>query len=62
MTFRKYFTVDEANALVPHLLKTIPEIQKLSQTLFEKFPDVKKAWKRASENGGSAQGPFKPDL
>jgi len=57
MTFKKYFTVEEANSLIPHLLKTVPEIQSLSQTLSKKFPDVKKAWKKANENGGSAEGP-----
>ena len=57
MSFKKYFTVEEADSLVPLLLKTIPEIQTLSQTLSKKFPDVKKAWKKANDNGGSIQGP-----
>ena len=57
MTFKKYFTVEEANSLIPHLLKTIPEIQNLSQKLSKKFPDVKRAWKKVNENGGSSQGP-----
>ena len=57
MSFKKYFTIEEANSLIPLLLKTIPEIQTLSITLSNKFPDVKKAWKKANDNGGSIQGP-----
>ena len=51
MTFKKYFTVEEANSLIPHLLKIIPETQSLIQTLHQEFPDVKKAWGKTNENG-----------
>ncbi|MBI5428012.1 MAG: DUF2203 domain-containing protein [Nitrospinae bacterium] len=56
MSFKKFFTLEEANSLVPRLLKDIPHLQKLTAELNENFPDVKNAWKKARFNGGSAQG------
>ncbi len=56
MPDKKYFTLDEANALVPELLRDVPKIQQLTHHLSHDFPDVKKAWERAKFNGGSTQG------
>ena len=52
----KYFTVDEANAIVPQLLVDIPRLQQLMNDLTHKYPDVKKARDNAPSNGGSVQG------
>ena len=52
----KYFTVDEANAIVPQLLVDIPRLQELMNDLTHKYPDVKKARDNAPSNGGSVQG------
>jgi len=56
MPEKKYFTVEEANALVPDLLKDVPRIQQLTHHLSQDFPDVKKAWEKAKFNGGSTEG------
>ena len=42
-TENKYFTVEEANALIPQLLVDIPRLQELMKNLTRKYPDVKKA-------------------
>jgi len=52
----KYYTVEEANALIPQLLVDIPRLQELMENLTQKFPDVKKAREKAQLNGGSLQG------
>lgn len=52
----KYFTVEEANAVVPQLLSDIPRLQELMDNLTHKYPDVKKAREKAPLNGGSVQG------
>ena len=52
----KYFTVEEANALIPQLLVDIPRLQGLMKDLTQKYPDVKKAREKAQLNGGSLQG------
>jgi hypothetical protein len=56
MSFKKYFSVDEANAFVPWLLEKMPAMQELTHRLGHEFPDVKKAWKQSKFNGGSVQG------
>ena len=52
----KYFTVKEANALIPQLLVDIPRLQDLMESLTQKYPDVQKAREKAPLNGGSLQG------
>ena len=56
MSFKKLFTLDEANAFVPQLLDLVPKIQKLSISLNNNFPDIKNARDKAKWNGGSDQG------
>ena len=55
-TENKYFTVEEANAVIPQLLVDVPHLQELMKNLTQKFPDVKKAREKAQLNGGSLQG------
>ena len=55
-TKNKYFSVEEANALVPQLLTDIPRIQGLMTSLISGYPDVEKAREKAQLNGGSFQG------
>ena len=55
-TKNKYFSVEEANALVPQLLTDIPRIQGLMTSLISGYPDVEKAREKAHLNGGSFQG------
>ena len=52
----KYFSVEEANEVVPILLVDIPLIQELMEDLSHKYPDVNKARNKAQLNGGSLQG------
>ena len=52
----KYFSVEEANALIPKLLIDIPRIQDLMKRLIHEFPDIKNAREKAQFNGGSLQG------
>ncbi|HAX46295.1 MAG TPA: DUF2203 domain-containing protein [Nitrospinaceae bacterium] len=52
----KYFTIDEANAVVPQLLVDVPRLQGLMNDLTHKYPDVKKARENAQLNGGSVEG------
>ena len=56
MSSKKLFTLDEANAFVPQLLDLVPQIQKLSVSLNNDFPDIKNARDKAKWNGGSDQG------
>ena len=55
-TKNKYFSIEEANAVIPQLLVDIPLIQSLMDNLSHKYPDVKKAREKAQFNGGSVQG------
>ena len=55
-TENKYFTVEEANAVIPQLLIDIPRLQMLMDDLTHKYPDVEKAREKAQFNGGSLQG------
>ena len=52
----KYFSIEEANALIPKLLIDIPRIQGLMKSLVRDYPDVRKAREKAQFNGGSLQG------
>jgi hypothetical protein len=56
MTSKKLFTLDEANALVPQLLDWVPEIQNLSGSINNDFPDIRNAREKAKWNGGSTEG------
>jgi len=53
---KKFFTVEEANALIPDLLEVVPRLQSLHHKLTSGFPDVRKAWEQARNNGGSLEG------
>jgi len=55
-TKNKYFSIEEANAVIPQLLVDIPVIQSLMENLSHKYPDVKKAREKAQFNGRSVQG------
>ena len=50
------YTLEEANALVPQLLRDVPIIQKLKRMMSEDFPDIENARQNAKFNGGSVQG------
>ena len=52
----KYFSIEEANTLIPKLLIDIPRIQCLMKSLVSEYPDVRKAREKAQLNGGSLQG------
>ena len=52
----KYFSVEEANAIIPELLVNVPRLQGLMEDLTKKYPDVNKAREKAQFNGGSLQG------
>jgi hypothetical protein len=56
MKEKKFFTLDEANTVIPQLLKNVPRIQELESDLRNKYPDVKNAWEKHKFNGGSVQG------
>lgn len=53
---KKFFTLDEANSIIPQLLKEVPQIQRLGSRLTQDFPDIKNAWEKAKFNGGSVEG------
>ena len=52
----KFFSVEEANGLIPQLLIDIPRIQILMKSLTDEYLDVDKARKKVQLNGGSMQG------
>jgi len=56
MAEKKFFTPEEANSLVPRLLEIVPAMQQIHARMSREFPDVRQAWKKARENGGSLQG------
>ncbi len=56
MPAKKLFTLEEANAFVPQLLEWVPQIQQLSNSLNNDFPDIKNAREKAKWGGGSNQG------
>lgn len=56
MPQKKFFTLEEANSMVPQLLKEVPRIQTLASDLRTKYPDVKNAWQQHRYNGGSVEG------
>ena len=53
---KKYFTVEEANALVPELNDWVPRLQELYALMNKGFPDIQKARAKAEYSGGSAHG------
>lgn len=53
---KKYFTLDEANALVPDLLDWVPRLQELYALMNKSFPDVQKARSNSEYGGGSMYG------
>ena len=56
MDFKKYFTTDEANSMVPELLEIVPLIQEFTRRLRVDYPDVARAREKAKFNGGSLNG------
>ena len=52
----KFFSVEEANGLIPQLLIDIPRIQILMKNLVDEYLDINKAREKAQLNGGSMQG------
>jgi len=56
MAEKKFFTLEEANSIIPRLLLEVPKIQGLTSDLRNNFPDVKNAWEKHKYNGGSVQG------
>ncbi len=56
MSEKQYYTLEEANALVPKLLEILPYMQRLHARMTQDYPDVRNAWKQAKFNGGSMQG------
>ena len=53
---KKYFTVEEANALIPELNDWVPRLQELYALMNKGFPDIQKARAKAEYGGGSAVG------
>ena len=53
---KKYFTVEEANALIPELNDWVPRLQELFSLMHKGFPDIQKARAKAEYSGGSAYG------
>lgn len=51
-----YFTVEEANALIPELNDWVPRLQELYTLMHKGFPDIQKARSKAEYGGGSAYG------
>jgi hypothetical protein len=56
MSSKILFTLDEANSLIPKLLDWVPEIQTLSVSMNQDFPDISNAREKAKWNGGSVEG------
>ena len=53
---KKYFTVEEANAVVPELINWVPRLQELYSLMSESFPDIQKARSKSEYSGGSVYG------
>ena len=53
---KKYFTVEEANALIPELNDWVPRLQELYSLMQKGFPDIQKARSKAEYSGGSVHG------
>ena len=53
---KKYFTVEEANAVIPELIDWVPRLQELYSIMNKSFPDVDKARSKAEYSGGSIHG------
>lgn len=54
--FEKHFTVDEANALLPHVLSVFEQVQSLRAELEEKRDSLEKVHNAVPGNGGSLDG------
>lgn len=53
---KKYFTVEEANALIPELNDWVPRLQELYSLMHKGFPDIQNARSKAEYGGGSIYG------
>ena len=53
---KKFFTIEEANAVIPDLLDWVPRLQELYALMNKSFPDVEKARSKAEYGGGSPFG------
>lgn len=53
---KKYFTVAEANALIPDLMECVPRLQSLYSSMMTQFPDMKQVREKVNLNSGSPQG------
>jgi hypothetical protein len=53
---KKYFTIEEANALIPELNDWVPRLQELFALMNKGFPDIQKARAKAEYSGGSVHG------
>jgi hypothetical protein len=53
---KKYFTLEEANALIPELNDWVPRLQELYSLMHKGFPDIQKARSKAEYGGGSTHG------
>ena len=53
---KKYFTVEEANALIPDLNDWVPRLQELYSLMHKGFPDIQNARSKAEYSGGSIYG------
>ena len=54
--FRKLFTVEEANALLPELKRLLEEARARRDAMREKAPDLQPILEAATNNGGGKKG------
>ena len=54
--FEKHFTVDEANALLPHVLAVFEKVQSLRAELDERSDSLDQVHQASPGNGGSREG------
>jgi hypothetical protein len=54
--FEKHFTVDEANALLPHVLSVFEQIHSIREELSHRQEELAKLHKAFPGNGGTAKG------
>lgn len=54
--FKKHFTVEEANALIPYVLSAFEHIHAHTAELEKQKPALEKLHERAPANGGSKKG------
>ena len=53
---KKFFTIEEANALIPDLMECVPRLQSLYSSMTTQFPDMKQVREKVNTNSGSLQG------